>query len=458
MSASIWNPGSNIPSGGTIARAVEPKTVAAGQTVVTFSTFEYVPGTGSLFIFVAGFYYSDYVETNGTSITLNTPFTESVELVAVAGIPLNEGISGLSVSYLAPGADSVSRTVQSKLQESSFISIVDKGATPSADAFSAVQSALDSGAEIEIPAGAWSAVGTATVTGSKIIKARNGSVLSGSAFSNLGFYTGGNGIEQNVHQGGGPVDSASFYFRRETNYAGGTPGYVNSAVRAETYVRNPASTSFEWTSCFVLHNFATGGENVAGYRQGIKYTGAGPTWAGCDEIIDWNINPTSGVVGTELSFTANGTDNNRVRVAYDVALRKRSAAGASPTLTWGYRIQTEAGSTVDRGYGFAPGASVLKAFDTTEATVLQSALSMADGQAITFNTLQTKKLFYDGVGLKYENAAGVLGFRANDTGVLQVGNINTAATVPGNFIPNRIIQIQQRDGTSLYIPAMLATW
>lgn len=222
----------------------------------------------------------------------------------------------------------------------------------------------------------------------------------------------------------GKSSDTSYHFRRRASYSGGTPGFVNAALWADTFVESspgmPSSaTAFEWTGVFVMHNRATAGENVACYRQGIKYSGAGPTWAGVDEIIDWNSNPTSGVVGTEISFTANGTDTNMARVGCDISLRKRDASGTAPTLTWGYRIQGEAGSVVDRGFTFAGGSTTVgKAFDTTLATVTQSALAIAENQPITFNVALSRKLFHNGSGFQFTNQTNTPFWSFQDSGSL----------------------------------------
>jgi hypothetical protein len=286
----------------------------------------------------------------------------------------------------------------------------------------------------------------------------------------IGRYTGtgiglssvGKGLAEDAS--GSSTDGGSYRFRRRATYSGGTPGFVNAALFVDTFVEatpGGASTAaaFEWAGVFVMHNRSTtSAENVALYRQGIKYPGAGPTWAGTDEIIDWQTDPTTGAIGVELSFTANGTDANSARVAYDVALRKRDGAGASPVLSWGYRIQTETGSKVVRGFSFTSGSTADVGFDTSLATINTAAFKMAQGQAIAFRAADDRKLFHDGTGLAFTNASNALLFRLNDTGIPQFGIASTAAATPGSFAANRTIRIQQLDGTVLYVPAMLSTW
>lgn len=370
-----------------------------------------------------------------------------------------EGDSGFV--YTAPGVGSVPRPVTAKLQESSSISIVDKGAQEFIDALTSINSALASGPEIEIPAGFWTASGPPTYSGPKIIRARPGAVLAGSGFSELGLYTGSAGVDQNVQFNGQALDAAAFYFRRNSNYSGGTPGYVNSALRVDSFVSNAGSTSFEWAFTATMNNYSNFGENVAGYFLGRKFA-LGPTWGAVSEAVDHTeiVDPTTGLVAHEFDITANGTDNAAPygsRVGLDLAVRKFNPAGADVEASWGFRIQTGIGATVGRGFSFYPGSRVLKAFDASTATVFQSAFKMADNQVFVGSTDDTKQLSYDGAGWIFKNS-GTLMLRANNTGILQLGNLFTVATTPASFTPNRIIQLQQRDGTSIYLAGMLAPW
>jgi len=462
VTASIWNPGSNIPSGGSsVTRAQESQTIVAGQTVVAFTTLEYLPGTNSLYIFIDGFFFSDYVQTNSTSITLSSSFLFPVNLVAIAGIPLNFGLAGDSVSYIAAGANSVARDIQTKVRETSWISIEDKGALENIDCSTSLQSAINSGFHTEIPPGSWTASSAASIVGNKVLRARAGAVLSGAGLSAAGFFTGAAGAEQQVHYNSSrATDGASFYFRRESNYVGGTPGFVNSGVLIHSFVRNSASTSFEWGLTSTLFNSSNSGENVGIYAQAHKLA-LGATWALVSEIYDYSAsNPTTSVVCAEFDITANGTDDTApfgARVGLDIVLRNRDPAGAAITASWGVRIQGDTGAVVKRGYSFVPGVSTTYAFDASTATVVSAAFKMDVNQPIIFKADDTKKLFYDGTGLKYETS-GTLLVRFNDSGLTQLGVNSTAAGTPASFVANRTIRIQQNDGTILYLPAMLATW
>lgn len=204
---------------------------------------------------------------------------------------------------------------------------------------------------------------------------------------------------------GGPLDAGDLRIRRRANYSsGGITGYVNSALFVDTFAEATAS-SFEWAGVFVMHNYSPNGENVGLYRQGIKYSGAGPTWAGTDEIIDWNTDPASGVVGVELSFTANGTDVNSARVGYDMALRKRDNAGASPVAGWGFRIQTQAGSKFVRGFSFTSGSTADIGFDTSLGVMNTAAFKMSEGQPIIFMADDSRKLFYSSGAWRFTDAS-----------------------------------------------------
>ncbi len=422
MAASIWYPGTSIPSGGTIARAVEPQTIAAGQTLVNFLTFEYVPGSGDLFIFVDGFYFVDFAQTSSTSITLNASFSRAVELVAVAGIPINDGIGGDAVAFSAAGAGSVARTMQSKVREASMISIVDKGAEIGTDASTALQRAIDSGNQIFIPPGPWAATTAPTITDPTIIRSRLGATVTGAGFEALGLQVGISGIEQSVHLNTGSSDVASFYFRRQANHTGGTPGFVNACIRADTFVTNASATAFEWAIVGVMYNYANAGENVGGYFQGLKYS-TGATWGATIEVKEMlaTADPTTGTVGLEVDIRANGTDANTARVLLDAVLGKHDTGGTAVTAAYGFRLQDAQGAGVNkivRGFTtFNMTCDV--GFDTSQGTINQAAFKMAAGQAISFNADVSRKMYHDGSGLRFADAANTIIGRITDGGAYQ---------------------------------------
>ena len=231
---------------------------------------------------------------------------------------------------------------------------------------------------------------------------------------------------------GTSTDIGSYRFRRRANYSSGTAGFVNAALYVDSFVKEPSGGAlggpYEWAGVFVMNNYASDGENVGCYRQGIKYSGAGPTWAGVDEIIDHQTDPTSGAVGCELSYTANGTDANTARVAYDIALRKRDPAGVAPTLSWGFRIQTETGSKVARGFGFNASATADVGFDTSLALMNIAAIKMATNQAIIFAADNSRKMFHSGSAFEFTNAAGTEFWGLNDDYSLSANGVQLLGT------------------------------
>jgi hypothetical protein len=233
---------------------------------------------------------------------------------------------------------------------------------------------------------------------------------------------------------GGATDEGSYLFRRRATYSGGTPGFVNSCIRADTFVESSigsgtsSAAAYEWTATFVMHNYSTSGQNVGMYAQGIKYPGAGSTWGATVELIDWQTNPALGAVCQELSYTANGTDTNANRVGMDLSLRKRNPVGAAPVLSWGYRIQTEAGSLVDRGFGYTSGATVNKGFDTSLATVTQAAFVMAQSQPIAFNAALSRKLFHNGTSWLFTNVSNGEIWALNDDYSLRANGVQLLGT------------------------------
>jgi hypothetical protein len=127
-------------------------------------------------------------------------------------------------------------------------------------------------------------------------------------------------------------------FRDASAVAGGTVGYVNSAVYART-VTGATETSFEWTNLAIVDNYAAAGENVALYGQGNK-RGTGPTWGIVSEARDFTqvANPTKGLVGLEVGMFANNTDTANQRVGIDISVGKGVAGGTINTTTYGLRV------------------------------------------------------------------------------------------------------------------------
>lgn len=110
---------------------------------------------------------------------------------------------------------------------------------------------------------------------------------------------------------------------RLASAAGGTPGYVNSAVFAKTYVTSATREDFEWAITGSIDNGSNLGQNVGVYGQGNKQA-QGPTWGMVAEVCDTtNANTTGGSggsVGLEVDVWCNGTDANAKRIGVDVTV------------------------------------------------------------------------------------------------------------------------------------------
>jgi hypothetical protein len=134
--------------------------------------------------------------------------------------------------------------------------------------------------------------------------------------------------------------SSSFFLNRTASYSGGTPGFVNSALFADTTVSSGA-TSFEWGITSRLNNYATGaGENCGAYFQGNKFS-TGPTWGSVSEVCDrTNSNSTAtsgGTVGMEVDVWCNGSDNFQQRIGVDVVVgNANEIRGLGPGIGKGY--------------------------------------------------------------------------------------------------------------------------
>lgn len=218
-------------------------------------------------------------------------------------------------------------------------------------------------------------------------------------------------------------DVASYQFRRNVELPGGTAGFVNSCIRADTFVDNTGATGYEWAIVGVVHNQATAGQNVGGYFQGIKYASAGPTWGSTSEVIDQNVsNPTSGVVGMEVDVTADGTDTNGARIGVDIVWRNRT--GASMEAAYGLRLNgSDANATLKVGIGATPGAKLGIGIDLSGATISGAAVNLVTNQAINFGgnagvPANTRRLFHNGSTYVFSNSSGTSYWGLNDNGSL----------------------------------------
>lgn len=134
-------------------------TSTQGQTVFSLSGFNYVPSVNTLAVFVNGSKQisgTNYSETNSTSFTFMTGLNAGDIVEFVIGTSFGSpSIWASNVLYNEQGAGAVTRTLESKLQES--ISVKDFGAVGDgiADDTAAMQAAHNTGNLIYYPAGTY---------------------------------------------------------------------------------------------------------------------------------------------------------------------------------------------------------------------------------------------------------------------------------------------------------------
>ena len=334
------------------------------------------------------------------------------------------GYSGGGYLY-APGA--AVTNVQAKLQES--VSVKDYGAVGDgvANDTAAFTSAGAASNNLTVPKGTYLLSTTPTLN-NVLLSIAADATLTGAGGAALG-YTVGGGL-QTLQINGTASDYSTRYIRRNATHTGGTPGNVSGALKVYDYV-SAGATNYEWAIVGVLDNSATAGENVAGYFQGIKRS-TGPTWGGVFEVIETNAvnNPATGTVGMEIDVAVNGTDATYpfARIGSDLVIRKYNAAGANSQAGWGYRIQGDAGASIQIGFGIYTGMTATYGFDTSQATILTAALRMAQGQSIAFDAASANQLKFDGTGLNYV-VSGNSRVRLNSAGTVLLNNGTNQLTI-----------------------------
>lgn len=204
------------------------------------------------------------------------------------------------------------------------------------------------------------------------------------------------------------ADVSDFMFSRAANYAGGTHGFVNGAIRVLDTVSSGA-TAFEWGLTSIMDNSssaADASENVAIYAQAHKRNGGG-TWALTAELQDHAANPTTPSVTLEFDLQTKGADANAARVIQD--LWGKSDDGNATTITNAMRFNTDANTTFTNGLTFQG------------ATISNAALALGAGQKACFDGLTCANYITQG--------SNQLHFWANGSDIAQVTalGVNAAA-------------------------------
>jgi hypothetical protein len=195
------------------------------------------------------------------------------------------------------------------------------------------------------------------------------------------------------------TDVGTLRVSRIANYSGGTPGFVNSAIRADTAV-SAGATAFEWAITGVMDNYATAGENVGGYFQGLRRS-TGSTWGAVTEVIDYSGgDPTMGAVSLEVDVSANGTDATNNRLGIDIVVRKQVSSGAACVAGFGIRMQNVSDATS----GFTVG------IDLSQCTYFQAAIRLAQTQPIAFNATASRQLSHNGSEFLFRNPTGPVNY------------------------------------------------
>lgn len=253
---------------------------------------------------------------------------------------------------------------------------------------------------------------------------------------------------------GNPLDGSNntMYITRQAAYSGGTNGYVNTALRAQTNVTSASAASDEWAFLAVVNNSSlgtSGSQNTAVYGQINKLVaGAGDSWAATFESDDLSgaANPVYSQVACELDVWANGTDNNGVRLGLGIyAGPPPTLGGTAPVVNTGIFIGPVNGNTAAASYfqginlygvmtnginvNLTAGSQV--GLNTSNATLSAAALRIGSTQFIGFDASDGHRLgFSTGNGLAY-TVSGTIQSVLTDTGAIE---LNTGITkITGTF-------------------------
>ena len=174
-SALYWNMGDNVQlritaagmnyiAGSTASTTLEQSfTATQGQTVFTLTNFDYSPGTNNLAVFVNGSKQvsgTNYIETNVNTVTFTTGLNagDVVEFLSNLSVAAAT-IYATDINYNEGATGAVTRTLESKLQES--VSVKDFGAVgdgvtnDTASIQAAINSLSPKGGTLYVPPGTY---------------------------------------------------------------------------------------------------------------------------------------------------------------------------------------------------------------------------------------------------------------------------------------------------------------
>ena len=164
---------------GGIIHDVESVTLAAGDTLVTFSTLRYVPGVNSILLVVDGLVLTagvDFSETSTSSVTLDSALPSDATVIGLAGRLTTSGLFDTQISTQSSGTGSAVRTQHDRNEDE--VTVLDymttaqradvRAYTGAVDVTGAIQAAHDalpsSGGLIRMPAGAYRIAGAINIS------------------------------------------------------------------------------------------------------------------------------------------------------------------------------------------------------------------------------------------------------------------------------------------------------
>lgn len=218
-------------------------------------------------------------------------------------------------------------------------------------------------------------------------------------------------------------DYSTVQIQRDANYTGGTSGFVNSALRANTVVRSGVQ-AYEWAIVGSVDNYSASGEPTGIYAQGIRRSGASATWGATLEFRDesGSANPSVGCVGVEVDVWANGTDSSNSRVGIDVTIGRPTGANASGSqneTAYGVRVVAKNNSSAEGRVkrAFYVGIDCDVAFDASGATYSAGgvAFRMAEEHKFSYTATNDRYMTYDAGQLQYWNGGVTPALEIADT-------------------------------------------
>lgn len=310
------------------------------------------------------------------------------------------------------------------------------------------QAAATAGGVWEVPSGNYKL--DSTITAGQPVYWEGGKVLNGAGNAPISLP----GVQELWFQGGKffyepkATENAHETVRidRVADYTGGNPSFVAAGLKVN-HIVSAGVADIQWAILGMMDNSATGGENAGLYGQGLKRSGAGPTWGIVADVKDYGVDPTTGAVSVEAGIFVNGTDANQSRIGVHIPLHRRDPAGATGIVTRALWLNPNANTQYTKGVQFSGAGSFISGisfentmtrainFDAAATVSIGIDFSAASFSNAPIRMATNQKIQLEATGaITFGHETGKFAFKTSGTELLAIDTTTGAISIAGTKV------------------------